>query len=95
MQNSVLATHWLVPVTNLGGDREMWHQKPLALGLKGGCSPEWFDRLDLDCFGVELPPVSPWPDEESPRAFGRPMASESREYPLSTVSASSGISSKV
>jgi hypothetical protein len=82
-------------VTNLGGDREMWHQKPLSLGLKGSCSPEWFDRLDLDCFGVELPPVNPWTDEESPRAFGRPIASASREYPLSTVSVSSGISSKV
>jgi hypothetical protein len=82
-------------VTNLGGDREMWHQKPLPLGLKDGCSPEWFDRLDLDCFGVELPPVNPWTDEENPRAFGRPIASASREYPLSTVSVSSGISSKV
>jgi len=26
---------------------------PLILVLKGGCSPEWLDLLDLDCFGVE------------------------------------------
>ena len=37
------------------GESEMWHQKPLPLilVLKGGCSPEWLDLLDLDCFGVE------------------------------------------
>ena len=46
------------------GESEMWHQKPLPLilVLKGGCSPEWLDLLDLDCFGVEygeLPSLNP------------------------------------
>jgi hypothetical protein len=58
-------------ITNLGGHRVGWHQKPLPLvaGLKGSCSPEWFGLLDLDCFGVEydeLPSLNPWRDEESP-----------------------------
>ena len=98
----MLAAHLVGSITNLGGRRVGWHQKPLPLivGLKGGCSPEWFDLLDLDCFGVEygeLPSLNPWRDEESPWALGRPIASESREEypPLSTASASSGISSKV
>ena len=97
----MLAAHLVGSITNLGGRRVGWHQKPLPLilGLKGGCSPEWFDLLDLDCFGVEygeLPSLNTWRDEESPWALGRPIASESREYPpLSTASASSGISSKV
>lgn len=85
MRGSVDKQHtYAGSITNPDGGRERQYQNPLplALGLKGGCSPEWLDFLDLVCFGVEygeLPSLVPWKDEETPCTRGRPVASESRE----------------